>query len=141
MWSMPRSVLKVVAVLIALCAVGGFVLGVRGAPEKARLPGEGPPGSVSAAQIQATEAKPLADEPLVPPVAPMVEEKPKVEEKKVPAPDRLDLAADQPPPQSVTVVAPAKNAAPKPPATPSAAEDRVGDLLDGITPPPVDPPI
>lgn len=36
MWTMPRSVLRVVAVILAICAVGGFVLGVRGAPERAR---------------------------------------------------------------------------------------------------------
>ena len=132
MWTMPRSVLKVVAVIIALCAVTGFVLGVRGAPEKARLPGEGPPGAVSAAQIQATDAKPLGMEPLAPPPPPV-----RVEIKKAPDPkpavDPLDLAADQAP-------APIKPPAPRPPVTPTGSEDRVGDLLDGITPPPADPP-
>ena len=44
MWTMPRSVLRVVAVILAICAVGGFVLGVRGAPERARLPGESATG-------------------------------------------------------------------------------------------------
>ena len=142
MWSMPRSVLRVVAVLIALCAVSGFVLGVRGAPEKARLPGEGPPGAAAGVQLQATEAKPLGDEVLAPPPPPVVVAK--VEEKKPedkkPEADPLDLAADQAPPQTIASATPAKPAAPKPTTPPPAAEDRVGDLLDGITPPPNDPP-
>ncbi|MBR7617871.1 hypothetical protein JKL49_00600 [Phenylobacterium sp. 20VBR1] len=134
MWSMPRSVLRVVAVIIGLCAVGGFILGVRGAPEKARLPGEGPAGAAPGVQLQATDAKPLDDAALAPPPPVVVE---KVEEKKPeakkPAADPLDLAADQTPPVAVASVTP-----PKPPAsktaTPPAADDRVGDLLDGITP-------
>lgn len=134
MWSMPRSVLRVVAVIIGLCAVTGFVLGVRGAPEKARLPGEGAPGAAAGVQLQATDAKPLDDTAMAPPppVVEKVEEEEKPEEKK-PAADPLDLAADQAPPVAVVPVTPARPAAPKP-ATPPAAEDRVGDLLDGITP-------
>ncbi|CAN5898706.1 hypothetical protein BH11PSE1_BH11PSE1_05630 [soil metagenome] len=135
MWSMPRSVLRVVAVIIGLCAVGGFVLGVRGAPEKARLPGEGPAGAAPGVQLQATDAKPLDDAALAPPPPVVVEkaEEKKPDEKK-PQADPLDLAADQAAPVAVTSVTPAKPPASKPatPATP--AEDRVGDLLDGITP-------
>ena len=134
MWSMPRSVLRVVAVIIGLCAVSGFVLGVRGAPEKARLPGEGAPGAAAGVQLQATDAKPLDDTALAPP-PPVVEkaEAEKKPEEKKPAADPLDLAADQAPPMAVATAAPAKPAPPKP-VTPPAAEDRVGDLLDGITP-------
>ncbi|MDO8800239.1 hypothetical protein [Phenylobacterium sp.] len=134
MWSMPRSVLRVVAVIIGLCAVSGFVLGVRGAPEKARLPGEGPPGAAAGVQLQATDAKPLGNEALAPPppvVVEKAEDEKKPEEKK-PAADPLDLAADQSPPETVATVTPAKAAPPKPTTPP--AEDRVGDLLDGITP-------
>ena len=135
MWSMPRSVLRVVAVIIGLCAVSGFVLGVRGAPEKARLPGEGAPGAEAGIQLQATDAKPLGDEALAPPPPVVVE---KAEEKKKPegkkaAADPLDLAADQAPPVAVATVTPAKPTPPKP-AAPPPADDRVGDLLDGITP-------
>ncbi|WP_340645702.1 hypothetical protein, partial [Phenylobacterium sp.] len=108
MWSMPRSVLRVVAVIIGLCAVGGFVLGVRGAPEKARLPGEGPAGAASGIQLQATDAKPLGDEALAapPPVVEKVEDEKKPEAKK-PQADPLDLAADQVPPATVASVSPA----------------------------------
>ncbi|MES2721709.1 MAG: hypothetical protein V4656_01020 [Pseudomonadota bacterium] len=134
MWSMPRSVLRVVAVIIGLCAVSGFVLGVRGAPEKARLPGAAAPGAAAGVQLQATDAKPLDDTAVAPPppVVEKAEEKEKPEEKK-PAADPLDLAADQAPPATVATVTQAKPAAPKP-VTPPPAEDRVGDLLDGITP-------
>ncbi|MBP7650143.1 MAG: hypothetical protein KA085_09900 [Phenylobacterium sp.] len=135
MWSMPRSVLRVVAVIIGLCAVSGFVLGVRGAPEKARLPGEGAPGAAAGVQLQATEAKPLDDTALAPPppvVVEKAEEEKKPEEKKAAA-DPLDLAADQAPPVAVATVTPAKPAPPRP-VTPPVAEDRVGDLLDGIIP-------
>ncbi len=135
MWSMPRSVLKVVAVIIGLCAVSGFVLGVRGAPEKARLPGEGPPGAAPGVQLQATDAKPLGDEALAPPppVVEKAEDEKKPEEKKPPT-DPLDLAADQVPPVAAAAVTPAKPAPPKPAIAAPPPEDRVGDLLDGITP-------
>ncbi|WP_310539283.1 hypothetical protein [Phenylobacterium sp.] len=119
--------------IIGLCAVTGFVLGVRGAPEKARLPGEGAPGAAAGVQLQATDAKPLDETALAPP-PPVVEkaEDEKKPEQKKPAADPLDLAADQAPPADLSVT-PAKPAPPKP-VTPPAAEDRVGDLLDGITP-------
>ena len=136
MWSMPRSVLRVVAVIIGLCAVGGFVLGVRGAPEKARLPGEGPAGAAPGVQLQATDAKPLDDAALAPP-PPVVVEKAEAEKKpdqKKPQADPLDLAADQAAPVTVATVTPAKPASPKPSTPSTPAEDRVGDLLDGITP-------
>ena len=86
-------------------------------------------------QLQATDAKPLGDEALAPPppvVAEKAEEKKKPEEKKAAA-DPLDLAADQAPPVAVATVTPAKPTQPKPVAPPPA-DDRVGDLLDGITP-------
>lgn len=131
MWSMPRSVLRVVAVVLALCAVGGFVLGLRGAPERARLPGESPQGGSA---LQASEARPLDDFVLTPSELPpqeqaKVEEKPeeKADEAAVPAEKALADAAKPAP-------------APKGPALPSADEDKVGDLIDGLTPPPEQPP-
>lgn len=128
MWTMPRSVLRVVAVILAICAVGGFVLGVRGAPERARLPGESATGGPA---LQATDAQPLDDLVLTP--SELEPEPPKVEEK--PEEKAEELAPVTPVPV-VPPVAPA----PKAPAVPSADEDHVGDLIDGLTPAPEQPP-
>lgn len=126
MWTMPRSVLRVVAVILAVCAVGAFVFGVRGAPERARLPGEGPEGGPA---LQATDARPLDDLVLTP--SELEPEPPKVEEKPEEKAEEAPLVV--PPPPAPVAPAPA-------PAMPSADEDRVGDLIDGITPPPEQPP-
>lgn len=122
---MPRSILRVVAVIIGLCAVTGFVLGVRGAPERGRLPGQ-TATDTGAVGIDAPDAKPLIEE--IPPPPPPKEEKKPEEVKK----DEVDPNA---PP--TLAVPPAPNA---PAAKPPAAEDRVGDLLDGVTPPPQEDP-
>lgn len=125
MWSMPRSVLRIVAGIIALCAVGGFVLGLQGAPERGRLPGEVP--QVGAATgVDAPDAKPLIDE-MPPPPPPEEKKKPEDEVKK----DEVDPAA-----ATLPVPPPVTTGAAKPPPT----EDRVGDLLDGVTPPPQEDP-
>jgi hypothetical protein len=128
MWTMPRSVLRVVAIILAACAVGGFILGVRGAPERARLPGESPDGAPA---LQATDARPLDDLVLTPsePEPEPVEVEDKPEEKAEEAP----LVVPPPPVASPTP-------APTTPTMPSSDEDRVGDLIDGITPPPEQPP-
>ena len=128
MWSMPRSVLKIVAALIALCAVAGFVLGLQGAPERSRLPGESPQAG-SAPALDAPDAKPLVED--LPPPPPPPEEKKKVEEE-VPKEEVDPDAAAPMPPVPATPPAPAAKAAPP--------EDRVGDLLDGVTPPPQEDP-
>ena len=128
MWSMPRSVLRFVAVILGLCAVGGFILGVRGAPERARLPGEAAGGG---APIQASDAQPLDDLVLTPSeLAP----EPKKEEEK-PAEE-----AEQAPAPVETAPEPKAAPAPKAPTSPPPEEDRVGDLIDGLTPPPEQPP-
>jgi hypothetical protein len=128
MWTMPRNVLRVVAVILAACAVGAFIFGVRGAPERARLPGESPGGGPA---LQATDARPLDDLVLTP--SELEPEPPKVEEMpEETAEEEAPVIA--PPP-------PAPSAAPAPkPAMPSSDEDRVGDLIDGLTPPPEQPP-
>ena len=127
MWSMPRSVLRFVAVILGLCAVGGFILGVRGAPERARLPGEAAGGG---APIQASDAQPLDDLVLTPselaPEPKKEEEKPE-EAEQAPAP-----VEKEPEPKAAP--------APKAPTSPPPEEDRVGDLIDGLTPPPEQPP-
>ena len=97
MWSMPRSVLRFVAVILGLCAVGGFILGVRGAPERARLPGEAAGGG---APIQASDAQPLDDLVLTPselaPEPKKEEEKPAEEAEQAPAP--VEKAPEPAPP-------------------------------------------
>lgn len=128
MWSMPRSVLKVVAVIIALCAVAGFVLGLQGTPDRGRLPGQVEPGA-GGASVDAPDAKPLIEE--APPPPPPEKKKDEEEVKK----DEVD-------PNAVPVlpVSPPAASAAKPTGKPGAPEDRVGDLLDGVTPPPQEDP-
>lgn len=127
MWSMPRSVLRVVAIVLGLCAVGGFILGVRGAPDRARLPGESREGG---AALQASDARPLDDFVLTP--SEVVAE-PKKEEKPEEKAEEAILPVEKAPVAPVTP-------APKAPTLPTADEDKVGDLIDGLTPPPEQPP-
>lgn len=121
---MPRSILRVVAVIIALCAVTGFVLGLQGTPDRGRLPGEVEPGT-GAASVDAPDAKPLIEE--TPPPPPPEKKKDEEEVKK----DEVDPDAVPTLPVAPPVAQPAKPAAP---------EDKVGDLLDGVTPPPQEDP-
>jgi hypothetical protein len=125
MWSMPRSILRVVAVIITACAVTGLVLGFQGAPRKGRLPGESAKGE-SAEALTATDVQPLIEDIAPPP--PLPEEKAPEEDE----PEAVDPA------QAQTPVAPPSTA--PAPAKPPGPEDRVGDLLDGVTPPPQDEP-
>lgn len=136
-WSMPRPVLQVVAALILLIAAGAFILGVFGAPPKARLPGEraqvADDGGVT---IDAAEAVALGDERIEGPPPPKEltpEEKAKLEEEKK-AKEEAEAAA-----KLAEGVPPAK-AAPVAPGPAAPAADRVGDLLDSVTPPPEEPP-
>ena len=92
MWSMPRSVLRFVAVILGLCAVGGFILGVRGAPERARLPGEAAGGG---APIQASDAQPLDDLVLTP--SELAPEPKKEEEKPAEEAEQAPLAVEKAP--------------------------------------------
>jgi hypothetical protein len=126
MWSMPRSVLRVVAVIIALCAVTGFVLGFRGAPERGRLPGQTATGATGAA-LDAPDAKPLIEE--APPPPPPQEKKKSEDEVKK---DEVDPNAAPTLPVAPPLATPLTK--------PATAEDRVGDLLDGVTPPPQEDP-
>ena len=91
MWSMPRSVLRFVAV----------ILGVRGAPERARLPGEAAGGG---APIQASDAQPLDDLVLTP--SELAPEPKKEEEKPAEEAEQAPLAVEKapepaPPPYTV----------------------------------------
>lgn len=127
MWSMPRSVLRVVAIVLGLCAVGGFILGIRGAPDRARLPGESATGG---APLQASDARPLDDFVLTPSE---VAGEPKKEEEK--PEEKAEAAA---PVEKAPVETPAP--APKAPTLPAGDDDKVGDLIDGLTPQPEQPP-
>ncbi len=120
---MPKAVLKVVAGIIGVCAMTGFVLGVLGAPEKGHLPGE-PTTEAPSAPLVASELLPMTEEPppSVPVAKPKTEDAPKVEAVE-PAPDVISAP--------VIAVTPTK---------PTQPEDRVGDLLDGVTPPPQEDP-
>jgi hypothetical protein len=129
MWSMPRSVLRVVAVIIAALAVTGFVLGIRGAPDKPRLPGEGLPGN-GATPVQAADATPLSEEAPPAPSPPPAEKKDDTEKTDEAAETVAAAAAKLPPP----VIKPAT------PAAGPGNEDHVGDLIDGLTPPPQEDP-
>ncbi|HEY8615309.1 hypothetical protein [Phenylobacterium sp.] len=129
-WTMPRPVLKVVAAVIGVIALGSFSLGVATAPARGRLPGERAEGG--AAVVQAVEATPLSQERIEgppPPPEPTPEELAKLEaEKKAKeaAAAAAKLAAEQNP-------APKADAGAQVPAP-----DRVGDLL--ASPPPQPPP-
>lgn len=132
MWSMPRQVLQVVAVLLGLCAVGGFALGVGSAPNRsASARGDGPAG----APVVAPEATPLnTDAP--PPPDPEEDEAAKAEEeakKKAEAEAAAKLAAAQ-----AALPKPAPSV-PEPPPLAVPPPDPVGELLQ-TAPPPEEPP-
>lgn len=128
-WSMPPRVLRVVAVLIVLCALGGFAAGLTTAGGRGRLPGEVTPGGAGAALV-ATDAQPLNLE-LPPPPPPPPEPDPEVEKAKAEAEAaKLQLA------QAKAAAERAARAA-EPVAAPA---DKVGDLLDAVTPPPAEDP-
>lgn len=136
MWSMPKSVLRVVAVIIAFCAVGGFVLGVRGAPEKARLPGE---SAAAGAAIDAPDATILDNDERPPAPPEKTPEELAAEEAKKKADEEAKAALDAAKLADSDVTAP-RIAPPPPTTTAPPANDQVGDLIDGLTPPPEQPP-
>ncbi len=134
MWSMPQSALRVVAVIIAVCAVSGFALGLRNVPDKPRLPGESAGGAASA--LEATDAQPVGELLVTDPPPPPPEEKAdeedtteKTEEVRAAEMARLEAEAK-------ALAAAKAAAAPKAPAP----EDKVGDLIEALPPPPEQPP-
>lgn len=126
---MPRSILKVVAVIIAACALTGLVLGFQGAPRKGRLPGESVKGE-SAEALTATDVQPLIEDIAPPPPPP---EDKKAEEEKPEVADPAQATTTETPPAAAPSPA-------KPAPKPAGPEDKVGDLLDGVTPPPQEEP-
>jgi hypothetical protein len=135
-WSMSPRVLQVVAGLIGFAAVSSFAMGVINAPHRGRLPGERA-GEKGAAMIQATEATPLSQERIEgPPPPPELtpEEKAKLEADRA-AKEEAAAAAKLAEAEAAANQAPVVITPPPPPPS-----DRVGDLLDSVTPPPEEPP-
>ena len=128
-WSMPHRVLQVVAGLIVLVALSAFTLGVVNAPQRGRMPGEHIAGDTGAVPIQATEATPLSQERIEGPPPP-VELTP--EEKAKQEADKEARAAAK--------LAASGAVAPPPPTLPVAPPDKVGEVLQNVTPPQEDPP-
>jgi hypothetical protein len=132
-WSMPPRALRVVAGLIGVVALSAFILGVLSAPQRGRLPGEAT-AEGGAPVLQATEATPLSQERIEgppPPPEPTPEELARLEAEKK-AKEEAEAAA---------LAAAAAPVAPQPvaPAPTAPPADRVGDLLDSVTPPPEEP--
>jgi hypothetical protein len=137
-WTMPRPMLRMVAWLIGLGALGSFAFGIYNASPPGRLPGEGPSGRSPAVAIQAMEATPLSQERIEgPPPAPELtpeqkaaqeaEAKAKAEAAAASRLARLE-AEKAAVPATPTEIAPT----PAVPATPTPAEK--------APPPPEDPP-
>ena len=122
MWSMPRNVLQVVAVLIGLCAFGGFALGFSAAPQRGRLPGEAAAGSGVGAPLAAADARPLSLEEEVTPAqqAPVEEEE---EEEAAPPPKVAPIEAPKPAPLAVPPPVPAEKAGDQATAAPPADDE------------------
>jgi hypothetical protein len=117
---MPRSVLRLVASAVACCAALGFVLGLNSAAPRPHLPGEA--AAPAAGETSAiAEARPVPPEDL---------EKPKPEQEtpivKAEAPTPKPEIAPEP-----LLMQPA-DVAPQP--------DKVGEILDKVSPPPEEPP-
>jgi membrane protein involved in colicin uptake len=138
MWNMPKSVLRIVALILAACAATGFIMGVRGAPEQAPLPEEEAPAA------PARQFQPLNTDPPPPPAPPEKTEEEKKAEAEKAAADKA--AAEKAAADKAQAPAPADRP-PSPPSTPappspptSSNDDTVGDLIDGLTPPADQPP-
>ena len=117
---MPRSVLRLVASAVACCAALGFVLGLGSAAPRPRLPGE-------AAAPAAGETGPIAE---ARPVLPEDLEKPRPEEET--------------PIQTAEAAKPKPEVEPQPllmqPQDVAPPQDKVGEILDTVSPPAEEPP-
>ncbi len=132
-WTMPRSVLKAVAILIGAASLGALTAGILSAPPRGRLPGERLDG-VTGQPIQAQDATPFVDERLqgaAPPVALTEEEKARLEAEKLAKAEALALAkaeADKgapagPSPTAQIPAAAPEKVEPSQPAPPPKAEE------------------
>jgi len=132
-WTMPRPVLKLVAVLIGVVSLGAFTTGVLTAPPRGRLPGERLDG-VTGQPIEARDATPLVDERIqgAPEPVPLTEEeKARLEAEKLAKAEALALAkaeAEKGAPAgpgggaSLPVAAPPENVSEAPEKPPSPAK-------------------
>jgi len=130
-WTMPPRILQIVAVVIGLCAVAGFVGGLNASAGRGRLPGEAGPGGIGAALV-AADARPVKVLPPLPPPAPLAPD-PEAEAKAKAAAEAEKLKLAQARTSEKAAAAKAVE-----PAAPPA--DKVGDLLDAVTPPPAEDP-
>lgn len=137
MWTVPRPVLRLVALLLLACATGAFVLGVIGAePRGGRLPGE-VAAADGAPAVSATEAQALdMDAPSPPPVpTAAAEDEPRPAEPTETAevdPQVPALQVPDEPAPAPKAAPPPKAPAPKAPAAPQSG-DAIGDLVDGLS--------
>lgn len=126
-WSMPRPVLQVVAALIGVACVSAFAMGVATAPQKSRLPGQGPSGAPGEA-LQAQDAIALGDERIegaAPPPELSDEEKARLADEKE---AREEAAA--------AAKAAAAGVMPVTPAAPAAAAAEAAPTAAAPPPPP-----
>lgn len=128
-WSMPHRVLQVVATLIVLVALSAFTLGVVNAPQRGRMPGEKVAGAAGAAPLAATDATPLSQDRIEGLTARELtpEEKEKAEADKEAKEEAAEAA------KSADATAPPGVAQPGTPSAP-AASDKVGEILQNVTP-------
>jgi hypothetical protein len=129
---------RVAAALIVVCAISGFVMGVAGTPPKGRLPGDTGKGGagapvLKAQEYQALNTDPMADAPKVDP-APEKSAETLAQEAKAAADAKKARAQAE-----AAKLADAEKAMPYTKVdTPSSAAvqgDKVGDVLDAVTPP------
>ena len=132
-WTMPRPVLKVVAVVIGVASLGAFTAGILTAPPRGRLPGERLDG-VTGQPIEARDATPLVDERIQgapEPVALTEEEKAQLEAAKLVKAEALAQAKVEaekgapagPSPSAPTVAAPPEKVEPSQPQPPPKTEE------------------
>ena len=152
MWTVPKSVLRLVALILFGCAVGAFALGILGAePGGGRLPGEtASTEGATVTTVNAADARPLT-EGGAPPARDQDQQaaaEDDSEEAETEVAEATDAPAD---PQIPALQVPVETAAPRPPPAkapppktpsppPQQSGDAIGDLVDGLTPPSELPP-
>ncbi len=150
MWTVPKSVLRLVALILLGCAAGAFALGMLGAePGGGRLPGEAASTEgATVTTLNAADARPLTEGSAPPPAEEDERAAAEAEDKAA----QTEVAeAPEPPadPQVPALQVPVETPAPRPPPQkapapkappPQPSGDAIGDLVDGLTPPSELPP-